>query len=154
MNVLGGIDLLKIKDLSNVIAMAQENNFDEHVFYNPINHSIELAFTYDRMDEDLVFEEKDGLIEVVVRPFGRDMFHAFFETIEHPKVRAMFFERFHGTGKYRRVKDLFPRYHLLEEFYEFKNQYEQRIAKQWCENHNISYIDENGKNVSVSSLKR
>jgi hypothetical protein len=140
-------DILKIKDLSDVIDIAQDNKYDEYVFYNPVTQEIELVFTYDMLDEDLALEEKDGMIEVIVSPYSRDMFHAFFETIEHPTVRAMFFEKFHGAKKYRKVKDLFPRYHLLERFYAFKDHYEKRIAKEWCEEHKVSYIDEDGREV-------
>lgn len=30
--------LLKIRELSDVIDMAQANKFDEYVFYNPLTH--------------------------------------------------------------------------------------------------------------------
>lgn len=139
--------LLKIRELSDVIDMAQSNKFDEYVFYNPLTQEIELVFTYDMLDEDFALEGKEDLIEVVVEPYSRDMFHAFFETIEHPRVRAMFFEKFHGAKKYRKVKDLFPRYHLLERFYVFKDHFQKRIAKEWCEEHKVSYIDEDGHEV-------
>ena len=140
--------MLKIKELSGVIDMAQDNKYDEYVYYNPMNQSIELEFSYDVIDEEDNSEGKEGMITVIVSPFGKDMFYAFFETIEHPTVRNMFFDKFHGSKKYRKVKDLFSRYHLLERFYKFKDEYELYIAKQWCEKYKIAYIDESGNMVT------
>jgi hypothetical protein len=140
--------MLKIKELSGVVDMAQDNKFDEYIYYNPVNQSIELELTYDVIEEEYIEEDKEELIPVVVSPFGRDMFLTFFETIEHPTVRNMFFDKFHGAKKYRKVKDLFPRYHLLERFYKFKDEYELNIAKKWCEAYKIPYIDESGNTVT------
>jgi hypothetical protein len=140
--------MLKIKELSDVIDMAQDNKYDEYVYYDPIKQSIELEVTYDVIDEEDIENRKEGMIQVVVSPFGRDMFLAFFKLIEHPTVKNMFFEKFHGTNKYRKVKDLFPRYHLLERFYKFKDEYELNIAKRWCETHKIPYTDEFGHTIT------
>lgn len=141
--------MLKIKELSDVIDDASTMNYLWEVYYNKITHKIHIENTDDNFfDEEDEFREIDpNLISVVVDPFGREMFHAFFMTVEHPNVRQMLFDRFHGSKKYHKVKNLFPRYHLLERFYKFKDEYHLMIAKKWCETNKVSYIDENGKEV-------
>lgn len=142
--------MLKIRELSDVIDMASSINYDEHVWYNTVTHVIHIEYedALDLTEEELEFREiAPNLVEVEVEPFGRDLFHEFFMTVEHPTVRQMLFDRFHGSGKYRKVKNLFPRYHLLDKFYKFKDEYHLMIAKKWCESNKVNYIDENGKEV-------
>jgi len=96
---------------------------------------------HDEIDSDQIDNSKEDLIPVVVNPYGRDMFRSFLDTIEHVTVRNMFYEKFHGVKRYRKVKDLFPRYHLRERFYKFKDEFELNIAKKWCEANKVSYVD-------------
>ena len=142
--------MLKIRELSDVIDMASSINYDEHVWYNTVTHTIHIEYddAMDLSEEDYEFREiAPNLVEVEVEQFGRDLFHKFFMTVEHPTVRQMLFDRFHGSGKYQKVKNLFPRYHLQEKFYKFKDEYHLKIAKKWCKKHDVSYLDENGKEV-------
>lgn len=137
--------MLKIRELSDVIDMAVSIKYDEHVYYNRKTHQIHIEYEdgSELLDEDYEFREIDpNLLEVEIEPFGRDLFLDFFATLEHPKVRQMMFDLFHGSGKYRKVKGLFPRYHLLEKFNHFKDEYHLKKAKEWCEIHKINYIDE------------
>lgn len=78
---------------------------------------------------------------------GRDLFLDFFMTVKHPNVRQMLFNRFHGSGKYRKVKNLFPKYHLQAKFYKFKEEYHLEIAQEWCKLHEVNYIDIDGEKV-------
>ncbi len=137
--------MLKIRELSDVIDMASSINFDEHVYYNKKTHQIHIEYDdgSESLDKGYEFREiYSNLLEVEVEPFGRHLFLYFFMTVEHPNVRQMLFDRFHGSGKYRKVKNLFPRYHLTDQFYKFKDDYHLKIAKEWCELHNVNYIDE------------
>lgn len=141
--------MLNIKELSDVIDDASTMNYLWEVYYNKKTHKIFIENTDDNFyDEEDEFREIDpDLMFVVVEPFGREMFHAFFMTVEHPNVRKMLFDRFHGSNKYHKVKNLFSRYKLLEKFYKFKDEYHLMIAKKWCEANKVSYIDENGNEV-------
>lgn len=138
--------MLKIKELSQVIDMAQTNVFDQDLYYDRQHKTLIFWF----MDTDMEEPDQDNedLLLISVEPFGRDMFREFFETIPNLTIREMLKDRFHGPKKYRKVKDLFPRYHLLDAFYRFKDQYQLAIAKSWCEKNKIAYLDTDGKVVT------
>ncbi|MBI9010161.1 MAG: hypothetical protein JEZ05_09075 [Tenericutes bacterium] len=145
--------MLKIRELSDVIDMALSIKYDEHVYYNRKTHQIHIEYEdgSELLDEDYEFREIDpDLLEVEIEPFGRDLFLDFFATVEHQKVRQMMFDQFHGSGKYRKVKNLFPRYHLQEKFYKFKDEYHLKIAQEWCKLHEVNYIDIDGEKVVFS----
>ena len=142
--------MLKIRELSDVIDMASSIKYDEHVWYNKTTNEVHIEHddAMDLMEENSEFREiAPNLIEIDVEPFGRDLFFDFFGTFENLNVREIFFDRFHGRDRYRKVKNLLPRYHLLERFYKFRDEYHLKIAKKWCERNKVSFIDENGKEV-------
>jgi len=127
-----------------MIDIAQDNVYDQNLYYDKTQQTLVYQFDDDLMDD---YDGSDDFKLISVKPFGRDMFLEFFETIPNPNVRDMFKEHFHGSKKYRKVKDLLPRYHLLEKFYAFKDQYQLKIAKVWCKENNIDYINLDGKEV-------
>jgi hypothetical protein len=141
--------MLRIKELSDMIDIAQDTVIGEDLYYDKVNHRIMITNEDFDMDDSIAFD--DDFISIQVMPFGRDMFLAFFDTITNSNVRDMFRDRFHGARKYRKVKDLLPRYHLLDAFYKFKDQYQLKIAKRWCMDHHIDYIDIDGKIIKVDS---
>jgi len=143
--------LIKIKELSEMIDIAQDNVYDQNVYYDKIQQTLVYQFDDELMDD---YDGSDDFMLISVEPFGRDMFLDFFETLPNPDVRDMFKERFHGSKKYRKVKDMLPRYHLLEEFYAFRDQYQLKIAKAWCNENNIDYIDLDGKEVKANRERR
>jgi hypothetical protein len=143
--------LLNIKELSDMIDIAQDTVYDQNLYYEKDTQTI--LFETEDFEIDEFEKELGHLLLIHVEPFGREMFLAFFETIANPTVREMFRDRFHGSKKYRKVKDLFPRYHLLEAFYQFKDQYQLEIARSWCKKNGINYIDIDGKEVIVSTRR-
>jgi hypothetical protein len=47
-----------------------------------------------------------------------------------------------GKGAFRRFKDTLHRVNLTDEWYEFKQKAFMKIAKKWCDEHEIKYDDE------------
>jgi len=133
--------IIKIKELSDVIDIAQWTNFDQNLYYDKASHKIIIDSVEFYDEVNLMDDANDEYISIVVEPFSRDMFLSFFLTIKNDTVKQMFFDKFHGSKKYRKVKDLFPRYHLLEAFYHYKDDYMLKIAEKWCNENNISYLD-------------
>ena len=125
--------MLKIRELSDVIDDASSINYDYEVYYDKVTYKIHIEYVAEiSLDEEYEFREIDpNLKNISVEPFGRDLFLDFIMTVEHPIVRQMLFDQFHGSGKYRKVKNLFPRYHLQEKFYKFKDEYHLKIAQEW-----------------------
>ncbi len=133
--------IIKIKELSDVIDIAQWTNLEQNLYYDKDSHKIIIDSVEFYDDVNLMDDANDEYISIVVEPFSRDMFLSFFLTIKNDTVKQMFFDKFHGSKKYRKVKDLFPRYHLLESFYHYKDDYMLKIAEKWCNENNISYLD-------------
>ncbi|BCR36148.1 hypothetical protein [Mariniplasma anaerobium] len=144
--------MITIKELSEIIDIAQDTVYDQNLYYDKLHQTLIVQIDDYAMDD--YEDNNDDLLLIRVEPFAKDMFLEFFETIANPNVRDMFVEQFHGSKKYRKVKDLLPRYHLLESFYKFKDQYQLGITKMWCVENNIDYIDKDGKEVIIEAGKR
>lgn len=138
--------MINIKELSELISIAQDNVVDQNLYYDEKQKMLIFQNEDCSIDD---YNENENMILINVKPFGRDMFLEFFETITNTNVRDMFKDFFHGSKKYRKVKNLFPRYHLLEAFYAFQDRYQLEIAKQWCIENKVNYIDLDGKEIIV-----
>jgi hypothetical protein len=96
----------------------------------------------DPLPEDL--EESDNYIEVPDKRLlnlGRGLVLAFIEEAspsDFDRV-AGFFKR---RGAYARFKDLLDERGLLQRWYDFENQAEREALRAWCEENDISLIDD------------
>jgi hypothetical protein len=61
-------------------------------------------------------------------------------TDEH--VSELLFLALDGVGAFRRFKDVVYRYDLSDEWYRFRDQAYKEILIEWCDEHELDYIDD------------
>lgn len=47
-----------------------------------------------------------------------------------------------GRGAFRRFKDMVNRMGIAQQWYDFQTDYYKRLAKEWCRNHELEYIEQ------------
>lgn len=63
----------------------------------------------------------------------------FCQSVNSPKVADDLFRSISGRGAFRRFKDAIQRHGIREEWYRFKDEAYREIARDWCEEHGISW---------------
>ncbi len=133
--------MIDLKELMIHIEDTSNSSSLNEVFYNP--KSNEYFFWYDGYepaeDEDLEdYYCSDEWRSISVNPFSSNLFESFIYT-QNSQIQNRLFNIFHGKGKYRRIKDQFYNLGIMDEFYEFKNNYIKQLAIEWCKSNNIKY---------------
>lgn len=84
-----------------------------------------------------------------------DIMNDFTDTVTDPRANELLNVALEGKGAFRRFKDTLQRVGLADEWYEFKRKAYIEIARDWCEENNIPYIDndENSETKTSSETK-
>jgi hypothetical protein len=127
--------MIILRNLADVIEDAQEHFHDRKVLYFPNKH---ICMSYPNELIETLVDEDETYTFINVPSFSNDMYASFFSTLDNE-----LFEEctviFNGPGKYRRIKDFLYLKNVLNDFYNYKNNYCKKIAKQYCINHHIDY---------------
>ena len=114
--------------------------------YDPENEDDEDEEEYNEDDEDYV-DFKYDRDEWISSPTKYDineyrMMEDFIETISDKRKNELLSVAITGRGAFRRFKDTLHVVDLQDEWYSFKDDALIEIARRWCEDNNISYIDD------------
>ncbi|MCF8002391.1 MAG: UPF0158 family protein [Halanaerobiales bacterium] len=66
---------------------------------------------------------------------------AFCLSIEDKELRDIMYNCIKGSGAFRRFKDNIHKYSIADDWYDFQEEKYIEIAKDWCKEHNIKYIE-------------
>ncbi|MBS3811558.1 MAG: hypothetical protein KGY44_06830 [Halanaerobiales bacterium] len=62
-------------------------------------------------------------------------------SIDDDKLRKIMYNSIQGRGAFRRFEDNVHKYGIIDDWYDFQENVYMEIAKQWCNNHGIKYIE-------------
>ena len=119
-----------------------------HLFYN--TETGEFDFYGDYMDFDDADSEKfeDDCWIAAPRQYDigeYDIMVEFAETVTDPHANELLCVALEGKGAFRRFKDTLNRVRLVEEWYAFKRQSYINLAREWCEENELEYLDDKKK---------
>ena len=66
---------------------------------------------------------------------------AFCGSVSNDRISDALYSAIHGRGAFRRFKDAVCRYNIEESWYKFRDELFKKLAVEWCEYNNVSYID-------------
>lgn len=133
---------MKIK-LEKIIEALKETNDMVEYYYNPENGDVFPSNIGDFID--LSVDELDELFgKSIILPSRYEIneyriMEEFIETIEDNLLRNQLLIAINGKGAFRRFKDTCINFEIIEDWYEFKENCYQELAKEWCNNFNIQY---------------
>ena len=135
---------MKIK-LSEVIDALDFTNDEIMYYYNPDNGEIFMSNIgdYENLNED----ELDELFEKsIMLPTRYDineygMMEDFVETIEDDRLQNQLYISLNGRGAFRRFKDKLYDLNLQKQWYQYRDEAYEKIARQWCERHKIDLVE-------------
>ena len=136
------IEISKIADEFEMIS-------DEtHVFYNRETGEFDYYNDFIDMEDDPEKFEDDAWIAA---PSQRnineyDIMVNFAETVSDPRKNELLSIALTGRGAFRRFKDTLYRVELRDEWFEYKRKAYIKIAREWCEENDIEYIDDGKPN--------
>ena len=120
-------------------------NNELHLFYNTITGEFDFYTDYmEELDGDYAdkFEDEEWVAAPSQRDIGDyDIMVDFAETITDPHQYELFSVALMGAGAFRRFRDVLERTDLEEEWYAFKHKAYVEIARAWCKNKGIEYMD-------------
>ena len=70
------------------------------------------------------------------------MMEQFCLSLEDEKLRDTMYYSIKGRGAFRRFKDNIHRYAVADEWYKYREEAVKEIAIEWCQDHNITFIDD------------
>jgi len=133
------LDLNKIADEFETISDGHQ------LFYNTQTGEFEyyIDSMYSGIDDD--FEKFEGDCWIAA-PNQRDLYEYgimedFTDTVTDPRKNELLSVTLEGRGAFRRFKDTLRRVGLADEWYDFKHKAYVGIAREWCEENDIEYID-------------
>lgn len=62
-------------------------------------------------------------------------------SVGNDRISDMLFSAIKGRGAFRRFKDTVSKYNLDDSWYKFRYEAFKKIAVEWCEENDISYIE-------------
>ncbi len=71
-----------------------------------------------------------------------DMMERFCLALKDENVSAAMLASIKGSGAFRRFKDNLYHYGLDEQWYQYRDNAYREIAKSWCEEHEIPYVED------------
>lgn len=66
----------------------------------------------------------------------------FVETIENSEIKEVLYDSIKGRGAFSRFKDKIIKLNIREEWFKYKEMKYISIAKTWCDDNNIEYIND------------
>jgi hypothetical protein len=134
---------------------------DEHqLFYNIETGEFETCIDpiYSGLPDDSEKFEDDCWIAA---PSQRDLCEYgimadFADTITDPRKNELLSVALEGSGAFRRFKDTLHRTQLTDKWYAFKHDAYVELARNWCEENGIKYIDtrEKPKQIPLPAIER
>ena len=134
---------MKILDLNTAAEEFEMIDSDKHLFYN--RETGEFDFYSDFIDIDDYNEKFEDDVWIGT-PSQRDIgeysiMEAFAETVTDPRASELLDIALEGRGAFRRFKDTLYRVDMVDEWYAFKRKAFVKIAKEWCEENGIEYVN-------------
>ena len=124
---------------------------DMHLFYNIETGKFDfytdfmLADLSDEMNVEK-FEDDEWIAAPSQWDINKyDIMAEFAETVSDPHKNEMLSIALEGRGAFRRFKNMLCRLDLEDKWYNFKREAHVEIAREWCEENDIPYIDEEPK---------
>ncbi len=71
-----------------------------------------------------------------------EIMESFCYSIEDNNLRNIMCKAIQGRGAFSRFKDKIYQYDIADEWYNYQDQKYREIAIEWCEKHDIEYVDE------------
>ena len=120
---------------------------DEHqLFYNIETGKFDFYIDpiYSGIEDDYErFEEECWIAAPGQRDLNEyDIMADFAESVPDPRANELLSVALEGKGAFRRFKDTLHRVGLADEWYDFKHKAFVDIAREWCEENEIEYIDD------------
>lgn len=143
---------MKKLDLNKAAEEFDMISSEMHLFYNIVTG--EFAFYSDFMDIDDVDAEKFEGDAWIAAPRQRELNEYsimvnFAKTTANPCTNELLCVALEGRGAFRRFKDTLHRVGLVDKWYTFKHSAFVEIAKEWCEENGIEYVE----NTRTKELK-
>ena len=135
---------MKKLDLNRVASEFEIIDAETHLFYN--TKTDEFDFYGDYMDAEYAdsekFEDDAWIAAPRQRELGEyDIMVNFSETVSDPHMHDLLCVALNGKGAFRRFKDTLENMGLTEEWYAFRYKAYIEIAREWCEENNIGYLE-------------
>ncbi|MDR2713247.1 MAG: SWIM zinc finger family protein [Clostridiales bacterium] len=135
---------MKLLDL--VIAAQEFETIDseKHLFYN--TKTGEFDFYSDFLGDDYnnaeMFEDDVWIAAPSQRDIGEyDIMEDFANSVTDPRTNELLCIALEGKGAFRRFKDTLHRVDLTAKWYDFRRKAFVKIAREWCEENGIGYLD-------------
>jgi len=131
-------------DLNKAAGEFEIINSETYLFYN--TETGEFDFYADYMDIEEADAEKFEADEWVAAPQQRELgeygiMSDFADTVSDKRKNELLNAALEGRGAFRRFKDTLQREGLEGEWYDFKHKAFIEIARKWCEDNGIEYIN-------------
>jgi flavodoxin len=135
---------MKKLDLTEVAGEFEIIDAETHLFYN--TETGEFDYYGEYMEGEYDTSEKFEDAAWIKAPSqwdirGYDIMVAFAEAVSDPRKRERLCVSLEGKGAFRRFKDSLHRVDLVEEWYAFKHKAYVELAREWCEENGIAYLE-------------
>ena len=132
------LDLAAVADEFEII------DAETHLFYN--TETGEFDYYGEYMESEYADSEKFEDATWIKAPNqwdirGYDIMTAFAETVTDSRKRELLCVSLEGKGAFRRFKDTLYRVDLCEEWCVFKHKAYVELARKWCEENGIAYLE-------------
>ncbi len=71
-----------------------------------------------------------------------DMMVSFIDSLSNDSIAQSLAKSIKGRGAFRRFKDCLYRFEVQEKWFMYRDDEYKQVAIQWCEEHNIDYIED------------
>ena len=134
--------------LEELIIAIQSSNMELKIFYSTIEERLICVFDglVDGKENSELIEEIECSDDYILVPNKYDvdeysMMERFIYTIPSELIQSRLEELIQGKGAFRRFKDAIFNLGITEEWYKFRDECYKEFAKEWCEYHNIAFIE-------------
>ena len=125
-------------ELKDVMEAMEEVQNGEHAFYDPIR-------------ETVVYEGNTDVLMPLPEKDERGDYHnmeTFIETVEDEEAQKWLSNAIVGKGAFRRFRATCEKFHLLEDWYDYKEKTYKALAVQWCEDNGIVWEDHGREEIA------
>ena len=135
--------MIKLNEVIDGLEFVNDG-LDAHAYFNPDKNEIFYIGEYDTFDDE---DEYEDLIEsCVMFPSKYDiheysMMEDFIETIDDVKLYNQLCIAINGPGAFRRFKDKLYDLNLEKQWYQYREEAYEKIARQWSERHKIDIVE-------------
>ena len=134
--------------LEELIIAIQSSNMELKIFYSTIEERLICVFDglVDGKENSELIEEIECSDDYILVPNKYDvdeylMMEKFIYTIPSELIQSRLEELIQGKGAFRRFKDAIFNLGITEEWYKFRDECYKEFAKEWCDYHNIAFIE-------------